>query len=281
MAAEECIRAETATALVRVEGLSKSYVERRWLSRERFVVCALDKVDLTIHRGRTLALVGESASGKSTLGRCLARLEEADSGHIWFEGKDLRALNGEELYAARRQIQLVFQDPAAALNPRLTATEIVSEPLVVQQMGDRRERRERALALMERVGLRRQWASRSPGEFSGGQRQRLAIARALALEPALLILDEALSALDLSIQAQMVNLLLELQASRGLAYLYITHDLSLIGHLADEVAVIERGKIVERATPQELVRFPRHAHSQALVAAIPALEANALGRVLP
>lgn len=279
MGAEQRIRAETAAPLVHVEDLYKSYVQRRWLARQQFVVRALDGVHLTIRAGTTLALVGESGSGKSTLARCLVRLEEPDSGRIWFDGKDLLLLDQEELRAARRKIQLIFQDPSAALNPRLRASEIVAEPLAVHQMGDRRERRERSLALMEQVSLSPQWARRSPAEFSGGQRQRLAIARALALEPKLLILDEALSALDLSIQAQIVNLLLELQASRALTYLYITHDLSLIGHLADEVAVMHHGRIVERATPQELVRFPRHAHTQALVAAMPALQPNAPGRV--
>ena len=279
MGAEQRIRAETAAPLVHVEDLYKSYVQRRWLARQQFVVRALDGVHLTIRAGTTLALVGESGSGKSTLARCLVRVEEPDSGRIWFDGKDLLLLDQEELRAARRKIQLIFQDPSAALNPRLRASEIVAEPLAVHQMGDRRERRERSLALMEQVSLSPQWARRSPAEFSGGQRQRLAIARALALEPKLLILDEALSALDLSIQAQIVNLLLELQASRALTYLYITHDLSLIGHLADEVAVMHHGRIVERATPQELVRFPRHAHTQALVAAMPALQPNAPGRV--
>ncbi len=277
MAAERHIPAEAAAAMVRVEGLRKSYVQRRWLSRKKFLVTALDGVDLEVRRGTTLALVGESGSGKSTLARCLVRLEQPTSGRIWYDGRDLLALGRSELRAARRQIQLIFQDPAAALNPRLTAAEIVAEPLVVQRLGSRRERRERALAVMEQVGLSRQWAGRSPSEFSGGQRQRLAIARALALEPALLVLDEALSALDLSIQAQIVNLLLDLQASRGLTYIYITHDLSLIGRLADEVAVMQRGKIVERTAPRELLRHPQHLHSRALVAAMPVLEAGWAG----
>jgi ABC-type glutathione transport system ATPase component len=274
MAAEPTF-AESSAALVRVANLSKSYVQRRWLSRGQFTVRALEAVDLVIFRGRTLALVGESGSGKSTLARCLVRLEEPTSGEIWFDGRNLLSLGRVELRAARGQIQLIFQDPAAALNPHLTALEIVAEPLVVQGRGRPREQRERALALMEQVGLARQWASRSPAEFSGGQRQRLAIARALALEPWLLILDEALSALDLSVQAQIVNLLLELQASRGLTYLYITHDLSLVPHLADEVAVMQGGTIVERGTPAGLLRRPQHPHSRALVAAVPLLQAYA------
>jgi ABC-type glutathione transport system ATPase component len=274
MAAEHTF-AESSAALVRVANLSKSYVQRRWLSRGQFTVRALEAVDLVIFRGHTLALVGESGSGKSTLARCLVRLEEPTSGEIWFDGRNLLSLGRAELRAARGQIQLIFQDPAAALNPHLTALEIVAEPLVVQRRGRPREQRARALALMEQVGLARQWAGRSPAEFSGGQRQRLAIARALALEQRLLILDEALSALDLSVQAQIVNLLLELQASRALTYLYITHDLSLVPHLADEVAVMQGGTIVERGTPAGLLRRPQHPHSRALVAAVPLLQAYA------
>jgi ABC-type oligopeptide transport system ATPase subunit len=226
-------------------------------------------VDLTIYPGATYALVGESGSGKSTLGRCLALLEEPSSGEIWFEGKSLLALSGREMTSVRTQIQLIFQDPATALNPRLCAAEIVEEPLRIQRRGTRDEQRERALTLMEQVGLSRRSATRSPLEFSGGQRQRLAIARALTLEPKLLILDEALSGLDLSIQAQIVNLLLELQDSRWLAYLYISHDLSLVAHLADEVAVMHQGKIVERGKPAELFGRPKHPHTCALLAAMP------------
>lgn len=280
MAAEQT-SPEVASTLLRVKGLRKFYEQRRWLSRRRFVVPAVDGVDLTIARGTTLALVGESGSGKSTLARCLVRLEEPTAGEIWYDGKNLLLLSRAELRPIQGQIQLIFQDPAAALNPRLTALEIVVEPLLVQGRGTRRERRERGLALMEKVGLLSQWAERPAAEFSGGQRQRLAIARALALEPRLLILDEALSALDLSVQAQIVNLLLELQASRGLTYLYITHDLSLVGHLADEMAVMQRGRIVERASARELLRHPQHAHTRALVAAVPRVEAFTSGQVAP
>jgi ABC-type oligopeptide transport system ATPase subunit len=280
MAAEQQFPQRTSVPFVRVENLYKSYARRRWLSGERSVVPALDGVSLTICAATTLALVGESGSGKSTLARCLIRLDEPDSGRIWFHGKDLLSLNAEELRAFRQEVQLIFQDPASALNPRLSAEEIVAEPLVVQRRGHRLERRKKAFELMEQVGLAWQWAGRSPAEFSGGQRQRLAIARALALEPKLLILDEALSALDLAIQAQVVNLLLELQALRGLAYLFITHDLSLVGHLADEVAVMQHGRIVERATPPELLHQPQHPHSRALVAAMSALTAAAAGQAV-
>jgi ABC-type oligopeptide transport system ATPase subunit len=275
MEAKKLTETARAVPLLRVERLSKEYRQRRWYSRTAQPVIALDSVDLTIYPGATYALVGESGSGKSTLGRCLARLEEPSSGEIWFEGKSLLALSGREMASVRTQIQLIFQDPATALNPRFCAAEIVAEPLRIQRRGTRNEQRERALALMEQVGLSPRSAARSPLEFSGGQRQRLAIARALTLEPKLLILDEALSGLDLSIQAQIVNLLLELQDSRSLAYLYISHDLSLVAHLADEVAVMHQGKIVERGRPAELFGRPQHPHTCALLAAMPVAEPSA------
>ena len=263
--------ADPSAPLLDVRGLRKSYEQGRWYSREKFHVTALDGVDLSISQGATLAVVGESGSGKSTLARCLVRLEEPSEGEIWYRGRNLLLLNRAALRAVRSEIQLIFQDPATALNPRLTAAEIVAEPLRIQHRGSRNEQRARALALMEQVGLSRNSARRRPAEFSGGQRQRLAIARALALEPRLLILDEALSALDLSVQAQIVNLLLELQESRGLTYLYITHDLSLIERLADEAVVMHRGRIVERGAPGELLRNPQDAQTHALVRAMPVL----------
>jgi ABC-type glutathione transport system ATPase component len=262
--------------LVRARSLCKRYVQRSWLSKRRYIVQALDAVDLQIAAGSTVALVGESGSGKSTLGRCLALLDRPDSGAIEFEGADVLSFSKRDLFRARARLQLILQDPAAALNPRWNAAELIAEPLLIQRRTGKAERRERALALMEQVGLSPRWAHRRPLEFSGGQRQRLAIARALALEPKFLILDEALSALDLSIQAQIVNLLLELQAARGLTYLYITHDLSLVGRLADQVAVMQRGRIVEQAGPRELFAHPQHPQTRALLAAIPRLEA-ALG----
>ncbi len=275
MEAEKRVQPGQPEPLVHVQGLSKRYLQRRWFSREKFLVQALDNVELTIARGCTLALVGESGSGKSTLARCLARLEEPSSGEIWYEGRNLLDLSPQQLLPFRRQIQLIFQDPASALNPRLSAVEIVAEPLAIQQCGTKKERHQRALELMEQVGLPPQWRDRLPLEFSGGQRQRLAIARALALEPKFLILDEALSGLDLSLQAQIVNLLLELQALHSLTYLYISHDLSLVGHIADEVAVMHQGKIVERARTSELFAHPQHPHTRALLAAIPMLEPGA------
>ncbi|MFQ5776705.1 MAG: ATP-binding cassette domain-containing protein [Terriglobia bacterium] len=255
-----------------VERLSKHYAQHTWFTRRKRVVKALDGVDLKIYPGCTHALVGESGSGKSTLARCLARLEAPSSGSIRFEDRDLLHLTAAELFSFRQLVQLIFQDPATALNPRLCAAEIIEEPLAIQHRGTKRERRERSLALMEQVGLSPGWAERLPLELSGGQRQRLAIARALALEPKFLILDEALSGLDVSVQAQVVNLLLDLQASRSLTYLYISHDLSLVGCLADEVTVMHRGRVVERGKTAELFAAPQHPHTRALLGAMPVLE---------
>ena len=255
--------------LVRVRGLSKKYVQRRRFSRKKFVVSALDNVDLSIPVGFTLALVGQSGSGKSTLARCLVRLEEPSSGQIWFKDKNLLALTTLELRPVRAQIQLIFQGPAATFSPRFSTVQVVAEPLDIQRRGTAQERRQRALKLMDQVGLPARFRDRMPHELSGGQRQRLAIARALALEPEFLILDEALSGLDLSIQAQILNLLLELQALYALTYLYISHDLRLVGHIADEVAVMHQGRIVERGVTRELFSSPRHPLTRALLASLP------------
>lgn len=199
-----------------------------------------------------MALIGPSGSGKSTLARCLACLEQPDSGEVWFAGHNLAGIRGRDLVPIRRQIQLIFQDPSGSLNPRFTAAEIVSEPLLIARSGTRKERREKALDLIERVGLSSQIATRLPFELSGGQRRRLAIARALALQPKLLILDEALAGLDLSTQAKICNLLLDLQEASPLTYLLISHDFDLITRLADDVVVLDKGRIVE-PTPHELI----------------------------
>jgi ABC-type glutathione transport system ATPase component len=264
-----------AEASFEVRGLSKQYVQRGLFDRRGFIVQALQCLDLSIPAGTTLAVVGESGSGKSTLARCLALLETPSAGEIWFEGRNLFTLGKRDLRAVRAQIQLIFQDPVTALNPRLTAVDVVAEPLLVQKRAGKGERRERALELMAQVGLSPQWGNRRPGEFSGGQRQRLAIARALALEPKFLILDEALSALDPPVQAQIVNLLLELQASYGLTYLYITHDLGMLAHLADEVAILRQGKLVERAKTMELLLHPQDSYTRRLLDSAPALVLSA------
>ncbi len=264
----------SSSDLVRVRGLSKRYGGGpSLLRRSRTIVEALDHVDLTMRSGVSLALVGESGSGKSTLARCIARLEEPSSGEIWFDGENLRSLKGAQLLAFRQKVQLIFQDPATALNPRLAAAEIVAEPLTILRWGGREQRRRRALELIEQVGLSPRWGDRLPFEFSGGQRQRLALARALVMDPLLLILDEALSGLDVSVQAQMIALLLELQSERKLTYLYVSHDLGLMRQLADQVAVMYQGRVVEQASVSELFGNPRHAHTRALIAAIPPAEA--------
>lgn len=238
--------------LLRCVGLNKTYTQGRWFSGSRITKQVLKGISLSIRAHTTLALVGVSASGKSTLARCLAGIERPDSGEIWFEGKNRAALSHREWDALRAQIQLVFQEPAASLNPRLNGMEIVSEPLLISGM-DKKERHRQALDLMELVGVPAQCAKRLPAELSGGQRRRLAIARALALAPKILILDESLTGLDLSIQAQISNLLIELQAACHLTYICISHDLDLVAHLADEVAVIHEGQIVEVGSPSELL----------------------------
>jgi peptide/nickel transport system ATP-binding protein len=258
------IEAETLLCAV---NLYKCYVQGRWLSRGRNQVEALRGVGFELRTGSTLALIGASGSGKSTLARCLAYLEKPDAGEVWFGGRDLARLSPRELIPVRRQIQLLFQDPGSSLNPRFTAVEIVSEPLLTVRPSEKKESRERALALIELVGLRAEWGQRLPQQFSAGQRRRLAIARALALEPKLLILDEALAGLDLPIQAQIADLLLELQSTLSLTYLYISHDLSLVAQLADQVAVLHQGQIVEAAAMPELFAKPRSRQAINLVSA--------------
>lgn len=260
-------------ALVKVENLVKRYAGMRFLHR-REGITALDGVSFSISPGTTLTVVGESGSGKSTLALCLACLERPTSGSVQFEGREVAALGESDLRAVRPRIQLVFQDPALSLNPRFTALEIIAEPLVVQGKLTRHERNGRARGLLERVGLSAGMEGRTPAEFSGGQRQRLAIARALALEPKLLILDEALSALDCSVQAQIANLMADLQTSLGLTYLFITHDLAMAAHLADEVAVLAHGRIVEYGAVKQVLQHPRHAATHALVAAVPRLDVS-------
>jgi ABC-type glutathione transport system ATPase component len=256
-----------ADALVSVRGLSKHYVQKRPFSGTRFRVDALSGVTLTIRRDTTIALVGESGTGKSTLARCLALLEEPTHGEIWFEGFDVRGFTRKELFRSRRLVQLIFQDPASSLNPRMTAAEVIAEPLAIQREGAKADRRARATELMEQVGLPTDSASRRPLEFSGGQRQRLAIARSLALQPKLLILDEAFSNLDLATRADLLRLLRDLQARHGLAYLFISHDLRMVADLADEVAVMNEGRIVERQATAKLFAQPEHEYTRTLLSA--------------
>jgi len=258
--------------LVRVEGLCKHYVQRRPLTRARFSVQAFENVNLTVRRGTTLAVVGESGAGKSTLARCLSLLEMPTEGEFWFEGVNVAALGKRGLLPMRREIQLIFQDPISALSPRLTAGEIIAEPLLIQKEGTKEQRRERALELMEQVGLRPEWERKMAHEFSGGQKQRLTIARALSLRPKLLILDEALSNLDIVNQEQILALLNGLQAAHSLTFIHISHDLRLVRQFAGEIAVMHEGRIVEQERAARLFSEPRHFYTQQLLAAMPSLE---------
>lgn len=264
--------ADPRQPLIRVENLVKRYPRER-LRGSSETVLALDDVSFSITGGTTLALVGESGSGKSTLALCLACLERPTSGSILFAGRNVVPLAEKELRAIRPQIQLVFQDPASSLNPRWTALELIAEPLRLQRRLSEEERNARCLALMKQVGLSPDLANRRASELSGGQKQRLAVARCLALQPKVLILDEVLSALDCSVQAQIANLLLELQSTLGLAYVFITHDLVMAAHLADEIAVMHQGRIVEHGSAELVMRLPQHEVTQALLAAAPRFHA--------
>jgi ABC-type glutathione transport system ATPase component len=264
--------------LLRITGLSKQYIQHRYFSREKITVDAFKDVNLQLFRGRTLALVGQSGAGKSTLVRCIALLERPNEGNITLDGTDLLVLDQKLLFPIRRRIQLIFQDPASALNPQLTACEIIAEPLAVQNLRTKKERIERALQLMDQVGLETAAMQKRPFEFSGGQRQRLAIARALALEPDILILDEALSALDALNRDLIRQLLVDLQAARSLAYLYISHDLRLISQFADEVAVMHQGRIVEQKKTRDLFAQPEHFHTRELLSTVHSVESILLER---
>jgi len=257
---------EDQQPLLRTENLEKRYL-RTMAFGSKEEVAALRGVSLSLFPQTTLALVGESGSGKSTLALCLACLERPSSGSIRFGDRELSALPERELRAIRPQIQLVFQDPARSLNPRWSALEIVSEPILIQGRLGTHEREKKTCALLESVGIPIEKAHQRPTEFSGGQRQRLAFARALALEPKVLILDEALSALDCSVQAQIANLLLDLQSSLGLTYLFITHDFAMAAHLADQIAVMERGTIVESGSAEKVLHGAKHAATEKLIAA--------------
>jgi len=252
--------------VIRIDNLVKRYA-RRGFERRHEAFAAVDSISFSILPGTTLALVGESGSGKSSVALCAACLERATSGRIWFDGRDVAALGEEELRVVRPQIQLVFQDPANSLNPRWTVREIAAEPLLVRGRISRMECEVLGAQVLERVGLRAEYLKRKPTELSGGQRQRVAIARALTLRPKVLILDEVLSALDCSVQAQIANLLVELQRAYGLAYLFITHDLRMAAHLADEIAVMSGGKIVEQGPPKAILRAARRPETVSLVAA--------------
>ncbi len=258
------------TALLEVKDLVKHFVAGRSVfGRPTAFVKAVDGVSFTVEAGKTLALVGESGCGKSTVSRLVLRLIEPDSGSISFEGRDLLALDANELRSFRRHAQIIFQDPYASLNPRMTVSQILTEPLGLHNLVPPERRRERVEELLRLVGLEPRFARRYAHEFSGGQRQRIAIARALAVEPKLIICDEPVSALDVSIRSQILNLLRDLQDRFGLAYIFVSHDLAVVKHIADRVAVMNLGGIVETADAQDLFASPRHPYSRALLSAIP------------
>jgi len=257
--------------LVRVEGLKKHFPITRGMVFKRQIgtVRAVDGVSFEVYRGETLGLVGESGCGKSTTGRTILQLHRPTAGDVYFEDVNLAELTGRELNQTRRRMQMIFQDPYASLDPRMTVGSIVSEPLDIHGMRTGKERRERVQELLDLVGLNPYFISRYPHEFSGGQRQRIGIARALALQPDFIICDEPISALDVSIQAQVVNLLQDLQQRFGLTYLFIAHDLSMVRYISDRMAVMYLGKIVELADRVSLYEDPQHPYTQALISAVP------------
>jgi peptide/nickel transport system ATP-binding protein len=259
-------------ALMRASGLNKRYVQRTPFFRQSFAIDALVDVNFEIAPGCLTALVGESGSGKSTLASCLALMEKPDCGEIWFEGNEISHWSSRKLAPLRPKIQMVFQDSAGALDPRFSAAQIIEEPLEIQHRQSGLELRARSLELMEEVGLSPDWANRSPLQLSGGQRQRLAIARAIALKPSLLILDESLSGLDLSTQAQILNLLLDLKTAHSFTCLLISHDLSLVGQVADFVAVMHQGRIVECGAAPQVLGSPQHPQTCKLLASVQVLE---------
>ena len=258
--------------LLNVQDLKMHFPITRGIIFQRQVgaIKAVDGLDFTLYKGETLGLVGESGCGKSTTGRAILQLYRPTSGHVVFEGKDLTITKGEELRKMRKRMQMIFQDPYASLNPRMTVGSIIGEPLEVHGIGSsKKDRQERVQALLKTVGLNPVFVNRYPHEFSGGQRQRIGIARALAVNPAFVVCDEPISALDVSIQAQIINLLEDLQDELGLTYLFIAHDLSVVRHISDRIAVMYLGKIVELADRDELYENPKHPYTQALLSAVP------------
>lgn len=262
--------ASTDQTMLKVSGLSMHFPIYKGLMRRQVgVVKAVDEVSFETRRGETLGLVGESGCGKSTTGRAILKLYKPTAGSIELDGQDITSCSGDELRALRPDMQMIFQDPMACLNPRMTVGSIIAEPLDEHSKMSRSEKRERVADLLEAVGMNASFSNRYPHEFSGGQRQRIGIARALALEPKFIVCDEPIAALDVSIQAQVVNLLEDLQTQRNLTFLFISHDLSMVRHIADRIAVMYLGKIVELASRNDLYSNPQHPYTQALLSAVP------------
>jgi ABC-type oligopeptide transport system ATPase subunit len=261
--------------LLEVRHLVKHFSRKQGLFQKPSIVKAVDDVSFTIEEGEMFGLVGESGSGKSTTGRAILRLIEPTAGEVLFKGEDVAKFSRPRMRLARRDMQIIFQDPYSSLNPRMRVGDIVEEPLIIHQLGNKQERRARVAELFELVGLQRAMMQRYPHEFSGGQRQRIGIARALALNPALIIADEAVSALDVSIQAQVVTLLMDLKERFKLTYLFIAHDLRLVEHICSRVAVMYLGKIVEMGDTRALFANPTHPYTRALLSAIPVLDPDA------
>ncbi len=256
--------------LLKVRGLRREFAHSGgFMGFRSGSFTALGGIDLDLVAGRTLGIVGESGSGKSTLARCIVRLTEPSAGSIEYRGEDVLGMGSAELKKFRRRVQMVFQDPYGSLNPRLTIGDAIDEPLRVHRLGGRVQRVDRVVELLETVGLSADHRDRYPHEFSGGQRQRIGIARALAVEPELLIADEPVSALDVSVQAQVLNLLVELRETLGLSMLFIAHDLAVVEHIADDILVMKSGLVVERGKADEVVRAPKEAYTKALLAAVP------------
>jgi len=261
--------------LLEVRHLSKEFSRKKGIFGKASVLRAVDDVSFAIEKGETFGLVGESGSGKTTTGRCILRLIEPTSGEVLFDGRDVLKLSRGDLRRARRDMQIVFQDPYSSLNPRMRVSDIVEEPLIIHKLGSRDEREQRVKELFALVGLNPDHLRRYPHEFSGGQRQRIGLARALALNPSLVIADEPVSALDVSVQAQVVNLLMELQQRLQLTYLFIAHDLRLVEHICSRVAVMYLGRIVEMGETAKLFAAPRHPYTRALLSAIPVPDPDA------
>lgn len=256
--------------LVEVRNLQKQFVKTTdFWGKPKEVLKAVNGVSFDIYKGETFGLVGESGSGKSTVGRCMLRLYDYTGGQVIYDGQDISALNDQQLKPFRKSIQSIFQDPYSSLNPGLNVYELISEPMDIHGMVKGKERKDQIIALLERVGLKGEHLYRYPHEFSGGQRQRISIARALATKPQFIICDEPISALDVSVQAQVVNMLEDLQAEFGLTYLFIAHDLSMVRHISDRIGVMYGGRIVEIASSDELYENPLHPYTQALLSAIP------------